>query len=156
MVREQQNLDLCTFDAFCIFYLIASQTSSSTQKWSYGTLLSVSWSRLGTLWGGVFWLFESFGIDLGRSRASQISGRGCARLPRRPSWMLSRWFFDDVARKFAKIRPLGPIFDATMLSEDDFRWNYDDFEWNFSRPNLKICNTLQHFWRFLHLSLHRL
>ena len=86
-----------------------------------GTLLGLSWTRLGTFGGGLFGLLESFGIDLGRPRASQISGRGCARLPRRPSWMLSRRFFDDVARKFATIRPLGPIFDATVLSEDDFK-----------------------------------
>ena len=86
-----------------------------------GTLLGLSWARLGTLWGGVVGFLESFGIDLGRSRASQISGRDCARAPRRPSWMLSRRFVDDVARKFATIRPLGPIFVATMLSEDDFK-----------------------------------
>ena len=86
-----------------------------------GTLLGLSWARLGTLWGGVFGPLGSFGIALGHSRASQTSGRGCARAPRRPSWMLSRRFFDDVARKFATIRPLGPIFDATMLSEDEFR-----------------------------------
>ena len=93
-----------------------------------GTLLGLSRARLGTLWGGVFGPLGSFGIALGRSRASQISGRGSARAPTRPSWMLSRRFVDDVARKFATIRALGSIFVATMLSEDDFRCHYDDFE----------------------------
>ena len=37
-----------------------------------GTLLGVSWTPLGILWGGVFGPLGSFGIALGRPRASQI------------------------------------------------------------------------------------
>ena len=120
-----------------------------------GTLLGVSWTPLETLLGGVFWPLGSFGIFFGRPRASQIFVRRCARPSRRPSWMLLQWFFDEVAPKFAKNWPLGRIFVATMLWENDFNRNYNDFGWNSDPPNIKFCNTLQHFNWFLYFSLHR-
>ena len=99
-----------------------------------GNLLGLSWTRSGTLWGGVFGPLGSFGIAIVRPRASQIFIRGCARPPRRPSWAHLERFIDEVASKFAKNWPLGPILLATKLSEDDFRWRDNNSGWN-----LELC-----------------
>ena len=69
----------------------------------------------GTFLGGVFGPLGSFGIALGRPRASKIFIRCFARPPRRPSWVLLQRLFVEVARKFAKLWSLGRTFVAIML-----------------------------------------
>ena len=86
-----------------------------------GPLLDLSWARLGTLWGGVFGPLGSFGIALGRLRASQISGRGCAKAQDAPLGCCRGDLLTMLRASLQQLGLLDPFFVATMLSEDDFR-----------------------------------
>ena len=62
-------------------------------------------------------LLSVLGSLLGAQGPSKFSFWGCAR----PKMALLERFLDEVARNLAKLRRLGNIFVAMMLSEDDFR-----------------------------------
>ena len=79
--------------------------------------MGLSWTPWGPF-GEVFSrLLGVLGSLLGAQGPSKFSFWGCAR----PKMALLDRFLDEVARKLAKLRRLGNIFVAMMLSEDDFR-----------------------------------
>ena len=57
---------------FLHFLLNRISNEFKHSKMVLGTLLGVSWTPLGILWGGVFGPLGSFRIAIGRPRASQI------------------------------------------------------------------------------------